>query len=161
LSLCSKCGTRVGVSAEQVYRRGQGKYPLLCDACMLWEMGRRSSERATCESCGRRLELLRRNAITRMEREGLSPPRTCLTCLKKQLDSSLASTPSFTSPRTNQLLQMDNRAESKQTPHSISEHRVLCPWCLSTLSDQNSAKLRWGHVVTCDDCGTTLTSDIQ
>jgi len=160
LSLCSRCGARVGESAEQVYRKGQGKYPLLCDACMLWEMDRRSSERATCESCGRRLELLRRNAITRMERQGLSPPRTCLTCLKKQLDSSHADTPSITSPRANQLLQMDSRVESKQPHPSIREQRVLCPWCLSTLSDQNLAKLRWGHVVTCDDCGTTLTSDI-
>lgn len=161
MSLCSQCDARVSMSAEQVYRRGQGKYPLLCDACMLWEMDRRSSERATCESCGRRLELLRRNAITRMEREGLSPPRTCLTCLKRQLDSSLNGTPPIPSPGKNQLLEMDNWVERKQASLSSGEHRVLCPWCLSTVSDQNLAKLRWGHVVTCDDCGTTLTSGIQ
>lgn len=149
------------MSAEQVYRRAQGKYPLLCDACMLEEMDRQSSERVTCESCGRRLGLLRRNAITRMEREGLSPTRTCLTCLKKQLDSSHAETPSITTSRPDQFPQMENWAESSQTSPSIRERRVLCPWCLSALSARNSARLNRGHVVTCDDCGTKLMSDIR
>jgi len=161
LSLCSRCGASVSRSAEQVYRRGQGRYPLLCDSCMLQEMDRRASERATCESCGRRIERLRRNAITRMERQGLSPVRLCLTCLKKQLDSSTSDTYSGPSYAADTLPQMDDWGETIPVSSSSSEHRVLCPWCLSTLPHEDLVKLKRGHRVTCAECGSTLTSDNQ
>jgi len=148
--LCSWCGDPISNSAAEVYLKGDGRYPLLCDSCMLKEMDRKISERRVCESCGGPMEYLRRIAIKRMEHKGYSPQRLCLTCLRKQLDVGVIVPHRFSKDGVAQVLFMDEWGPS-------STKTIVCPWCLSSLSSDNIEGLRKGELIRCDYCRTTMT----
>ncbi|MFQ5831403.1 MAG: hypothetical protein ACE5H4_01730 [Candidatus Thorarchaeota archaeon] len=150
----------MGDSAERVFRRGEGRYPLLCEPCMLREMIRRSAERVLCESCGRRIESIRRIAIRDMEGHGQSPSRLCLACLRKQLDES--ATAPYVHPRhgTKRGLYRDDRPPDGSPFIQRTKHKVLCPWCFFSLSSKDITQLVEEGEIHCHDCGATLTPDI-
>jgi len=160
LPFCSWCGSQVSESAEIVYRKAQGRYPLLCESCMLWEMDRRSSERFACVRCGGEIDFLRRFAIRRMEEEGISPQQLCLDCLRRQLDVVVADPHRSPKEAMTQVLLLDDWLKEKWPSPFRQDFNVLCPWCLAFLSFEKISRLRKGELVSCDDCGTTLTSDI-
>ncbi len=157
---CVRCGTQVGDSAERVFHRGKGRYPLLCEPCMLREMIRRSAERVLCESCGRRIESIRRIAIRDMEGNGHSPSRLCLACLRKQLDESVSAPHVHPKHGTKRGLYRNDWTADRSPFIQRSEHKALCPWCFFSLSPQNIAQLVEEGEIHCHDCGATLTPDI-
>ena len=157
---CFRCSKSVSPTAEEVCRQSGSRYPLLCESCLLLEMDLRIAERRFCESCGSPLSFYRRFIMMQRKRQGTTPLRLCLTCLRKKLDSERERATS------------DARLGPQITEHKTSEHepepmidtqtgeiRWACSKCLRLLSTASIERFTTGRPVHCEHCGIWMKSE--